>query len=155
MSFRIDRRAFLHVGYVGGIGLTLTDFFRIREAQAAQKFYKSKTGTAKSVIFIFMPGGMCHQETFDPKPLAPVEYRGPMGSIATKVEGVRINETWKQTAGIADKIAICRSMSHGEAAHERGTHNMFTGPTLTYRSTLVNQRGIRRRPIARRFAPAD
>jgi hypothetical protein len=118
--------------------LTLTDFLRLREAQAAPKFYESKEGTAKSVIFIFMPGGMCHQETFDPKPLAPVEYRGPMNSIATKVDGVRVNEAWKQTAQIADKITICRSMSHGEAAHERGTHNMFTGyrpsPILQYPS---------------------
>jgi hypothetical protein len=79
------------------------------------------------VIFIFLPGGMAHQESFDPKPYAPVEYRGPMNSIETNVAGVRVNENWKQTATIADKIAICRSMTHGEAAHERGTHNMFTG----------------------------
>ena len=127
MNFLPSRRDFLHVGFVGGIGLTLTDFFRIKQARADQKFYQSKEGTAKSVIFIFMPGGMCQQETFDPKPYAPIEYRGPMKSIGTKVEGVRINEMWKQTAKITDKIAICRSMSHGEAAHERGTHNMFTG----------------------------
>lgn len=121
------RRDFLHVGFAGGIGLTLADFFRIKEAQADQKFYETKEGPAKSVIFIYMPGGMCHQETFDPKPFAPIEYRGPMNSIDTVVEGVRINETWKQTAQITDKLAICRSMTHGEAAHERGTHNMFTG----------------------------
>ncbi len=123
----LSRRGLLTVGAIGGIGLTLSDFFRIKEAQAKQKFYETKEGTAKSVIFIFMPGGMCHQETFDPKPYAPLEYRGPMNSISTSVEGVRINETWKQTAKIVNKIAICRSMTHGEAAHERGTHNMFTG----------------------------
>jgi uncharacterized protein (DUF1501 family) len=138
MSFHPSRRDFLHVGVVGGIGLTLSDFFRIKQARADQKFYETKEGTAKSVIFIYMPGGMCHQETFDPKPYATIEYRGPMGSIQTKVAGVRINETWKQTAQIADKIAICRSMSHGEAAHERGTHNMFTGyrpsPALVFPS---------------------
>ena len=122
----IGRRGFMHVGFLGGLGLTLSDYFRL-QAQADQKFYESKEGPAKSVIFIFMPGGMCHQETFDPKPYAPIEYRGPMNSIDTKVEGVRINEAWKQTAQVADKLAICRSMTHGEAAHERGTHNMFTG----------------------------
>ena len=122
----IGRRGFMHVGFLGGLGLTLSDYFRI-QAQADQKFYESKEGPAKSVIFIFMPGGMCHQETFDPKPYAPIEYRGPMNSIDTKVEGVRINGAWKQTAQVADKLAICRSMTHGEAAHERGTHNMFTG----------------------------
>ncbi len=123
----LSRRGFLSIGALGGLGITLADFLRIKQAQADQKQYESKEGTAKSVIFIYMPGGMCHQETFDPKPFAPIEYRGPMNSIATNVEGVRINETWVQTATIADKIAICRSMTHGEAAHERGTHNMFTG----------------------------
>ncbi len=133
----ISRRGFMHVGFLGGVGLTLADVLRM-EANADQKFYESKEGPAKSVIFIYMPGGMCHQETFDPKPYAPIEYRGPMNSIATSVEGIRINETWKNTAKIVDKIAICRSMTHGEAAHERGTHNMFTGyrpsPALQYPS---------------------
>lgn len=120
------RRDFLRVGVVGGLGISLADMLRM-EARADQKFYESKEGVAKSVIFIFLPGGMAHQESFDPKPYAPVEYRGPMNSIETNVAGVRVNENWKQTATIADKIAICRSMTHGEAAHERGTHNMFTG----------------------------
>lgn len=122
----LNRRGFLHVGFIGGLGLTLADYLRL-QARGEQKFYESKEGTAKSMIFIFMPGGMCHQETFDPKPYAPIEYRGPMNSIDTNVEGVRVNEVWRQTATVADKIAICRSMTHGEAAHERGTHNMFTG----------------------------
>ncbi len=133
----LSRRSFLQVGCVGGFGLTLADMLRF-EAQAEQKFYESKEGTAKSVIFLFLPGGMAHQESFDPKPYAPVEYRGPMNSIDTNIAGVRINEQWRQTATIADKIAICRSMTHGEAAHERGTHNMFTGyrpsPALAFPS---------------------
>ncbi|MCO6453924.1 MAG: DUF1501 domain-containing protein [Pirellulaceae bacterium] len=144
----VSRRGFMHVGFIGGIGLTLTDYLRM-QARAEQKFYESKEGTAKSVIFIFMPGGMCHQETFDPKPYAPVEYRGPMGSIATNVEGVRINETWPQTAQIVDKIAICRSMSHGEAAHERGTHNMFTG----YRPSPALQFPSMGSVVAHEFGP--
>ena len=127
MTFRVSRRDFLHVGFAGGIGLTLAEFLQMQQAQADIKKYESKEGTAKSMIFIYLPGGMCHQETFDPKPYAPIEYRGSMNSIATNVEGVRINETLKKIAGVADKIAICRSMSHGEAAHARGQHNMFTG----------------------------
>jgi Protein of unknown function (DUF1501) len=134
----INRRGFLTVGAIGGLGLSLPAFFRLQQAQAEQKFYASKEGTAKSVIYIFMPGGMAHQDSFDPKPFAPVEYRGPFGSIETNVPGVRVNEHLKQTAKIADKITICRSMTHGEAAHERGTHNMFTGykpsPALAYPS---------------------
>src|SRR6202043_1406683 len=82
---------------------------------------------AKSIIHIFLPGGIAHQDTFDPKPLAPIESRGELGTTRTKLEGVFFNEFLKQTAQVADKITVCRSMTHGEAAHERGTHNMFTG----------------------------
>lgn len=127
MRYRPTRRDFMHVGFLGGLGLTLPEFLRLKEARADIKQYASKEGTAKSAIFIFMPGGMAHQETFDPKPYAPIEYRGPMNSIDTNVPGTRLNEMLQQTAQVTDKIAICRAMTHGEAAHERGTHNMFTG----------------------------
>lgn len=122
---RPTRRGFLRVGIAGGLGLTLADVLRLEsEAKAAGV---TKEGKAKSLIHIYMPGGMAHQESFDPKPLAPIEYRGEMAQIKTKLEGIYFNECLKQTAQIADKITVCRSMTHGEAAHERGTHNMFTG----------------------------
>src|SRR6266478_5926115 len=134
---RPTRRSFLHVGLVGGLGLTLADFFRL-EAQADAKLPDGKEGPAKSIIHIFLPGGMAHQESFDPKPFAPIEYRGEMGTVPTKLDGVLFNELLKQTAQVADKITVCRSMTHGEAAHERGTHNMFTGyrpsPAITFPS---------------------
>ena len=134
----LARRGFLSVGVVGGLGLSLGDFFRMQQARGDIKNYASHEGTAKSVICIFLPGGMAHQETFDPKPYAPVEYRGPLGSIETNVSGIRMGELLPHTAKVADKLAICRSMTHGEAAHERGTHNMFTGyrpsPALQYPS---------------------
>ncbi len=91
MITRPNRRDFLHVGFAGGIGLTLADLFRL-EARADWKNEPSKEGKAKSVIFIYLPGGAPHQETFDPKPFAPVEYRGPMSSIATNVDGIVLNE---------------------------------------------------------------
>src|SRR5437899_1943131 len=119
------RRGFLTVGSIG-FGLTLGDFFRLK-ARGEQKNYGPITAKADSVIHIFLPGGIAHQETFDPKPFAPIEYRGELGSIATKIEGEKFSETLPQTAQIADKITVLRSMTHGEAAHERGTHNMFTG----------------------------
>ncbi|HEV3143698.1 MAG TPA: DUF1501 domain-containing protein [Gemmataceae bacterium] len=133
------RRGFLQVGVVGALGLTLGDYFRLTaRADDESRNGPSKEGAAKSVIHIYMPGGMAHQESWDPKPNAPIEYRGEMASIKTKLDGVYINECLKQTAQIADKITICRSMTHGEAAHERGTHNMFTGyrpsPALVYPS---------------------
>lgn len=134
----LARRGFLSVGAIGGLGLTLADFFRMEKAQADIKNYVSKEGTAKSIIYIYLPGGCAHQETFDPKPFAPVEYRGPLNSIESNVSGIRVGELLPNIAKIVDKIAICRSMTHGEAAHERGTHNMFTGyrpsPALQYPS---------------------
>lgn len=150
MAFFPSRRDFLHVGVVGGLGLTLADYFRL-QARADIKHYESKEGTAKSVIFIFLPGGMAHQESFDPKPYAPVEYRGPYGVVSTNVEGVVLNELWKQTAQVVDKIAICRSMTHGEAAHERGTHNMFTG----YRPSPAIQYPSMGSVVAHEFGPRN
>ena len=133
----LSRRGFLHVGTCTALGLTLGDFFRLK-AKADQKHYESVEGKAKSVIHIFLPGGIAHQESFDPKPLAPPEYRGPLGAINTNVEGIQFGELWKQTAQVADRLVVVRSMTHGEAAHERGTHNMFTGyrpsPALQYPS---------------------
>jgi hypothetical protein len=119
------RREFLQVGAVAG--LSLGSLFRMQAARADAKNYANFEGTAKSVIHIWLPGGWAQQETFDPKPLSPMEYRGDMGTIETVIPGVRINEKLVETAKIVDKITIVRSMTHGEAAHERGTHNMFTG----------------------------
>jgi uncharacterized protein (DUF1501 family) len=133
----LSRRDFLTVGAVGGIGLNLAAFFQLREAQAQQKSYDFIPAKADSVIHIFLPGGIAHQETFDPKPYAPIEFRGELGTVKTNT-GEVICDTLPQLAQIADKYAIIRSMTHGEAAHERGTHNMFTGykpsPALMYPS---------------------
>jgi len=121
----LNRRGFLTVG-AAGFGLSLGDFLKMR-AHAEQKNYGPIAAKADSVIHIFLPGGIAQQETFDPKPYAPLEYRGELKPIQTKLEGQPFCETLPQTAQIADKITVIRSMTHGEAAHERGTHNMFTG----------------------------
>lgn len=125
---RPSRRTFLHVGLAGVLGLTLDDYFRLQAAQTPAPGQSApKAPAALSLIHIFLPGGMAHQDSFDPKPYAPVEYRGELGVVPTKLDGVHFNEYLKQTAQVADKLTLCRSMTHGEAAHERGTHNMFTG----------------------------
>ncbi len=123
---QLARRNFLTVGAIGGLGLTLADFFHMRQARADQKQYDFIEAKAQSVIHIFLPGGMAHQESFDPKPYSPIEYRGEMKTVKTNT-GEELSETLPRLAAVADKIAIIRSMTHGEAAHERGTHNMFTG----------------------------
>jgi len=109
----------------------------IRQAQADQKQYDFIQAKAKSVIHIFLPGGMAQQESFDPKPYSPLEYRGEFRTVKTNT-GEEFCETVPNLAKCADKFSIIRSMTHGEAAHERGTHNMFTGykpsPALVFPS---------------------
>ena len=87
---RMNRRGFLTVGTIGLGGLTLADVLRL-QSRADQKSYAAIAAKADSVIHIFLPGGIAHQETFDPKPFAPIEYRGYMGSIPTKIEGERFS----------------------------------------------------------------
>lgn len=127
----MKRRDFLQLGSLGVAGLQLNDIL------AAENWGKSKEGKAKNIINIYLPGGMAHQESWDPKYLASLEYRGPLGTVDT-VTKEKFSETLQHTAKIADKITVIRSMTHGEAAHERGTHNMMTGwkpsPAIVYPS---------------------
>ncbi|TWU05983.1 DUF1501 domain-containing protein [Stieleria varia] len=130
----LSRRGILTAGALGGLGLSLPELL-MRQAMAEQKQYDFVEAKAKSVIHVYLPGGMAQQESFDPKPYSPMEYRGEMGTIKTNT-GEVFSEVIPQLAKRADKFSVIRSMSHGEAAHERGTHNMFTGykpsPALRY-----------------------
>ncbi len=120
------RREFLRVGVIGGLGLTLGDFFAM-QARGDQKNYISKEGVAKRVIQIVLPGGMAHQESWDPKPEAPLEYRGPFGIAKTKLPGIVFNENFKSLAQVADKMTVIRSIAGKEADHGRASYTMFTG----------------------------
>lgn len=122
----LGRRGFLTVGAFGGLGITMGDLFRSQQAVADQKNYDFIEAKAESVIHIYLPGGIAHQETFDPKPYSPLEFRGELKPIKTKTGDI-FSETVPKLAAISDRLTILRAMSHGEAAHERGTHNMFTG----------------------------
>jgi len=129
-----SRRAFLKVGVLGGLGLTLGDYLQLQAAAAPA----SPVGPpAESAIFIYLGGGLSHIDSFDPKPFAPIEYRGELGSVKTNT-GEYFGGQLPNLAQIADKFSVIRSMSHGEAAHERGEHNMLTGyrpsPALQYPS---------------------
>src|SRR4051812_37417637 len=134
---RLSRRNALTVGAIGGLGLSLGNFLQMKQALADTKNYDFLDAKADSVIHIYLPGGMAHQESFDPKPFAPIEYRGEMGQIKANT-GETFAESIPNLAKIADKFCVIRSLTHGEAAHERGTHNMFTGyrpsPALQYPS---------------------
>ena len=93
-SFRtagLDRRDFLHVGSLTGLGLSLGGLFRMQAARADAKVFPHFGATANSVIHIWLPGGWAQQETFDPKPLSPVEYRGEFRAIDTAIPGVQFS----------------------------------------------------------------
>ncbi len=121
------RRGFLAAGVAAGLGLNLGDFFAHRAALAASNKYTVPPERAKSVIHIFLNGGVSAQESWDPKPESPIEYRGELSAIGTKLPGVQFSDLLRNTANVADKICVVRSVTHGEAAHERGQHNMMTG----------------------------
>ena len=110
------RRGFLRAGAFGVAGLALTDVLRAQEGK--------REG---SVILVFLAGGPSHLETYDPKPEAPAEYRGPFRAIRTNVPGIRISELLPRHARIADKFAIIRSCSHETPAHEGGKKRVLTG----------------------------
>jgi hypothetical protein len=120
---------------LAGFGLTLGDFIGLRAAQAGD--LASSAPPAESAILVFLEGGISHLDSFDPKPYAPIEYRGELGTVATKTGDV-FSGLLPNLAQVADKITVIRSMTHGEAAHERGKHNMLTGyrpsPAIIYPS---------------------
>ncbi len=129
----VTRRDLLRVGGLAALGLGLGDYFRLQHALAAEQ---SAVRKAKSCILIWLDGGPSHIETFDPKPGAPEEVRGPLKTIATNVPGVRISECLERTAGMLDKLAIIRSMTSPLGEHNFGAHYLMTGykpsPALAY-----------------------
>src|SRR5437763_643754 len=100
----LNRRAFLQIGASTVLGLSLADLLRLR----AQNGYGQ--GTARSVIYLWLWGGPAQLDTWDPKPNAPAEFRGPFASIATRTTGVRVCELFPQVAGLTDRVAILRSL---------------------------------------------
>ncbi len=107
-----SRRAFLRVGSLGIAGLTLGDYLAARSIAG-------ETGSppAKAVIVLWLWGGPSQIDTFDPKPDAPLEYRGPFDPIATNVPGIFIGEHFPKLARMADKFALLRAMHHESNDH--------------------------------------
>jgi hypothetical protein len=139
------RRDLIRVGWLGALGLTLGDVLKLEAAQP-----KKAETKAKSVIHIYLQGGFAHMDSFDPKPDAPAEYRGILGTVLTKLKGVRFSEHMAKCAHVADKMLVIRSMTHTEVDHSRGEHSMFTGyrpsPALTYPSigsVTAHELGVR------------
>lgn len=117
----ISRRSFVQAGLLGIGGLTLDALFRQGAAQAAAP------ARDKSVILFWLSGGPGHMETWDPKPLAVADYRGPFGAIRTRVPGVFFGELLPRQARVMDKLAILRTVNHGSGDHTKSNHWMLTG----------------------------
>ena len=106
------RREFLRAGAVPLLGLGLP---HLLQAQAAVSSPPAKR--ARACILLFMWGGPAQQDTWDPKPLAPAEYRGEFKPIPTKVPGLHVCEHLPRLAGMADRLAVIRSMTHDDVDH--------------------------------------
>src|SRR5438067_1680432 len=102
-----SRREFLRLGLAGLGGLTWPELLR-RRAEAAPN--RSRQDTA--LLVVWLHGGASHLETYDPKPLAPSEYRGPYRPLATRVPGMHISELLPRHARVADRFTLLRSLAH-------------------------------------------
>ena len=119
---RGDRRSFLRLGIAGFASLSLPGVLRLRA--------ESPDGGAKqptAVIMVWKPGGCSHIDTYDPKPNAEAEYRGPFRTIATKVPGMQFSELLPRQAAIADKFTVLRSMHQTAGGHPAGSMQMLSG----------------------------
>ncbi|MBM3876424.1 MAG: DUF1501 domain-containing protein [Verrucomicrobia bacterium] len=116
----VSRRSALKAGFCGLLGLTTADLLRLRASGAASR-------TNKSVILIWLDGGPSHMDTYDPKPDAPLEYRGPWKAIDTNVPGIQLSATLPLHAKLADKMVFVRSMHHKNGDHFAAGHWMLTG----------------------------
>ncbi len=121
---RVGRRNFLKIGALGGTGLTLADLLRARAADADDSPVRSKP---RSAILVYLAGGPSHFETFDPKPKAPLDFRGPFNPIATNVDGIEISETLPKLAQVANLYSLVRSCCHQNPGHGGGQRQVQTG----------------------------
>ena len=118
----LSRRCFLQAGALGAGGLTLANLMQLR-AQGTIR----PSAAGSNVILFWLSGGPGHMETWDPKPEAPLEYRGPFGAIRTSVPGIQFGELMPEQARMADKLTVVRTVNHGTGDHTKGNHWMLTG----------------------------
>lgn len=120
-SGQLTRRSFLEAGALGVGGLGLADLMTLQAGAASS----SRRDT--NVILFWLSGGPGHMETFDPKPNAVSQYKGPFDAISTSLPGVQFSETMPETAKLMHRLAVLRSVNHGSGDHTKGNHWMLTG----------------------------
>jgi hypothetical protein len=121
----MGRREVLRAGALGLLGLDLPALVQARNAAPAPG-----GGRARACILLFMWGGPAQQDTWDPKPDAPAEYRGEFRPIATRTPGVHVAEHLPRLARHTDKLALLRAMTHPDVDHTTATHFLLTGRGL-------------------------
>jgi uncharacterized protein (DUF1501 family) len=114
-----SRRDFLRIGAIGSVGLA-----GVLSAQARAAHGKAR---AKSVILVYLGGGLSHHDSFDPKPDAPAEVRGNYKPIATSVPGLHITDMLPRMARVMNRIALVRSGAHNNDHHETATNWVMSG----------------------------
>jgi len=125
----LDRRRFLTRAAQSFLGVSLLPVADSARGWAESNLpvvQGSRSASAKRVIYLFMGGGMSHLDTFDPKP-ENKEVQGPVSTINTNVDGIRITENLPLLAKQMDKIALIRSMSHTQGNHTPGIYKFRTG----------------------------
>lgn len=124
----VRRRAVLQAGALGLAGMSWPELIRAKAAGVPQAEIASPGfGRAKQCILLFMWGGPSQLDTFDPKPNAPAEVRGPFAAIPTNVPGIEFSEHFQRTAKHADKLCVLRSLTHDDPAHLSSVHTVLTG----------------------------
>ena len=124
------RRDFLHAGALATLGLSLTDWFGLRALGAT-------SNADVNCILLMLIGGPSQLDTFDMKPNAPVEIRGPYKPVKTNVAGIEISENFPRTAQHADKFSLVRSVYHTAAAvHDTGHQMMQTADCFRAGSSI-------------------
>ena len=139
----LTRRAVLQIGASSVFGLSLADLLRCR-AEGGER----AVGTAKSVLLLWMWGGPSQLDTWDPKPNASLDYRGPFGSIATKTPGLRVCELFPKIAKLSDRFAVLRSLHTGSSDHG-------VAGTIGLTGSAGRRRRTRRQAAAQRRAADD
>ncbi len=123
----LNRRNALQVGVLGAFGLTLADALRA----GAEEILQGGKARATNVLQVILPGGCAAQESWDPKPEAPIEYRGALGVTKTKLPGVVFSQNLARCGEIADKLTVMRSITGKIPDHGQGTYHVLTGYTPT------------------------
>jgi len=129
----MSRREAITMGSLSAMGLTMGDFFKLQAADKGaftQEGGVKKEAKALSVIQLHLGGGFQQQESFDPKPEAPVEIRGQFG-VMKSVTGDYLSDNFPRTSKVSDKLTVIRSIVGKIPDHSQATYHLFTGYTPT------------------------